>query len=127
MLYGPDTSIEGSRLEDRAERVEYVMIPTAQDAQLQADWAAIAPAFELVDSNDYWLLYHRNPAVPLPLDWLGRPVRSGPGPKRTQLGSFWPWPQTNRTQRGPRMRRPGSAPVNSSWSTVCTPATNVAT
>ena len=66
VLYGPDTSIEGSRLEDRAERVEYVMIPTAQDAQLQADWAAIAPAFELVDSNDYWLLYHRNPAVPLP-------------------------------------------------------------
>ena len=66
VLYGPDTSIEGSRLDDRAERVEYVMIPTAQDAQLQADWAAIAPAFELVDSNDYWLLYHRNPAVPLP-------------------------------------------------------------
>ncbi len=66
VLYGPDTSIEGSRLEDRAERVEYVMIPTAQDAQLQADWAAIAPAFDLVDSNDYWLLYHRDPAVALP-------------------------------------------------------------
>ena len=66
VLYGPDISIEGSRLEDRAERVEYVMIPNAQDAQLQADWAAIAPAFDLVDSNNYWLLYERDPAVPLP-------------------------------------------------------------
>jgi uncharacterized membrane protein len=66
VLYGPDTSIEGSRLEDRAERVEYVMIPTVQDAQLQADWADIAPAFDLVDSNTYWLLYHRDPDIALP-------------------------------------------------------------
>ena len=42
------------------------MIPTAQDAQLQADWASIAPAFDLVDSNDYWLLYQRDPDVELP-------------------------------------------------------------
>ncbi len=66
VLYGPDTSLENTRLDDRAERVEYVMIPTAQDAQLQADWAAIAPAFTLVDSNDHWLLYQRDPEVPLP-------------------------------------------------------------
>jgi len=66
VLYGPDTSIEGSRLEERSDRVEYVMIPTAQDPQLQADWASIAPAFDLVDSNDYWLLYQRDPDVELP-------------------------------------------------------------
>ena len=66
VLYGPDTSIEGSRLEERSDRVEYVMIPTAQDPQLQADWASIAPAFDLVDSNEYWLLYQRDPDVELP-------------------------------------------------------------
>ena len=66
VLYGPDQRLEGTRIEDRAERVEYVMIPTAQDQQLIADWAAIAPAFDLVEGNDYWLLYERNPDIDLP-------------------------------------------------------------
>jgi hypothetical protein len=66
VLYGPDDRTEGTRIEDRAERVEYVMIPTEQDAQLVADWSAIAPAFDLVDENDYWRLYERDPDVELP-------------------------------------------------------------
>jgi uncharacterized membrane protein len=66
VLYGPDDRLEGTRIEDRAERVEYVMIPTEQDAQLVADWSAIAPAFDLVDENDYWRLYERDPDVELP-------------------------------------------------------------
>ena len=66
VLYGPDTRLEGQRLEERAERVEYVMIPTEQDAQLVADWATIEPAFTLVDGNEYWLLYERDPDIPLP-------------------------------------------------------------
>ncbi len=65
-LYGPDDSLGGTRLDDRAERVEYVMIPTSQDARLVADWASISEAFELVDSNERWLLYRRDRAVELP-------------------------------------------------------------
>ena len=66
VLYGPDTQLEGQRLEDRAERVEYVMIPTTQDEQLVADWQAIEPAFTLVDANEFWLLYERDPDIDLP-------------------------------------------------------------
>jgi uncharacterized membrane protein len=66
VLYGPDARLEGTRIEDRAERVEYVMIPTSQDQQLVSDWGAIAPAFDLVEGNEYWLLYERNPDIQLP-------------------------------------------------------------
>ena len=65
-LYGPDTSLEGSRLDERAERVEYVMIPVDQDAQLIADWLAIADAFDEVARNEIWVLYERNRDVALP-------------------------------------------------------------
>lgn len=73
VLYGPDTSLEGTRLDDRAERVEYVMLPTSQDAELRADWAAIDEAFVELARNDIWVLYARDPAVPLP------PPRNLPG------------------------------------------------
>ena len=66
VLYGPDDRLEGSRIVDRAERVEYVMIPTAQDAQLVADWEAIAPAFDLVDEQRLLAPVRTRPAVPLP-------------------------------------------------------------
>ncbi len=66
VLYGPDTSLEGSRLDERAERVEYVMIPVDQDAQLIADWLAIADAFDEVARNEIWVLYERNRGVALP-------------------------------------------------------------
>ena len=65
-LYGPDTSLEGSRLDERAERVEYVMIPVDQDAQLIADWLAIADAFDEVARNEIWVLYERDRDVALP-------------------------------------------------------------
>jgi uncharacterized membrane protein len=68
VLYGPNTDLEGTRLDDRAERVEYVMLPTSQDPELQADWAVVAPAFELVDATERWALYERDPAVELPTD-----------------------------------------------------------
>ena len=99
------------------------MIPTAQDAQLEADWAAIAPAFDLVDANDYWLLYRTRPRRRPALDPPDRPAFGRP----TRGQALGARNLAERTQRGPRMRRPGRAPVNSSWSTVCTPATNVAT
>lgn len=66
MLYGPDVSLEGTRLEERAEEVEYVLLPVNRDAELAADWNAIAAGFDLVKSNDSWQLYQRDGALPPP-------------------------------------------------------------
>jgi uncharacterized membrane protein len=66
VLYGPNGNLDGPRIDDRAERVEWVMIPTSQDETLQRDWAAVADAFDLVDVNDIWLLYQRDFETPLP-------------------------------------------------------------
>jgi uncharacterized membrane protein len=65
VLYGPDTSMEGMRLDDRADRVEYVMLP-ADQGDLVADWTVIADAFDEVGRNAYWVLYRRDPTVVLP-------------------------------------------------------------
>jgi uncharacterized membrane protein len=65
-LYGPDDSLGGARLGRRAEGIEYVMLPTSRDERLIADWAAVAPAFDVVEENEYWVLYRRNRDVPLP-------------------------------------------------------------
>jgi len=66
VLYGPDTSLEGSRLDDRAERVEYVVLPVDRDEQLVADWLAIDAAFDEIARNEIWVLYERDPEIPLP-------------------------------------------------------------
>jgi uncharacterized membrane protein len=66
VLYGPDTSLEGSRLDERAERVEFVLLPVSRDAQLEADWDAIDTAFEEVERNEFWVLYRRDRDTPLP-------------------------------------------------------------
>jgi hypothetical protein len=42
------------------------MLPVARDDQLVADWAAIERAFEEVGRNEVWVLYERNPSIPLP-------------------------------------------------------------
>jgi uncharacterized membrane protein len=67
VLYGNDNSLRGTRLEDRAERVEYVLLPKSRTDEMQADLASIVSAFDLVAANDYWELYHRErPLPPLP-------------------------------------------------------------
>lgn len=66
VLYGPDDRLGGTRLEERAEGVEYVMLPTERDMRLAADWAVIAPAFDEVAANEHWVLHRRDPSVPLP-------------------------------------------------------------
>ena len=69
VLYGPDGITDGPRIPDRAERVEYIVlpIPGAGPTSFPAeDWAIVRPAFELVDSNDYWAIYRRDFDVPLP-------------------------------------------------------------
>lgn len=66
VLYGPDVSLEGTRLVDRAERVEFVLLPVARSEEESADLARIGEAFELVGSNAYWELYRRTGALPPP-------------------------------------------------------------
>ena len=66
LLYGPDASREGERLEDRSERVEYVMLPRWLTGDLLADWLTIAPAFTEVDRNAFWVLHQRDRSVELP-------------------------------------------------------------
>jgi hypothetical protein len=65
-LYGPDESLGGQRLGRRSEGVDYVMLPVQRDALLTADWAAIAPAFDVVADNEHWVLYERDRTVELP-------------------------------------------------------------
>jgi uncharacterized membrane protein len=65
LLYGPDASMEGTRLDDRADRVEYVMLPVQLDNSLVADWVEIEDAFTEVARNDIWVLYERDRSVPI--------------------------------------------------------------
>ena len=66
VLYGPNGNVDGPRLPERAERVEYVVLPTALgDDPIAADWALVRSAFVEVESNDSWALYRRDPDVAL--------------------------------------------------------------
>ncbi len=65
-LYGPDNTLNGTRLDERADGVDFVMLPTSTDEGLTDDWAAVASAFDEVASNRHWVLYERNRSVPLP-------------------------------------------------------------
>ena len=58
VLYGPDIELEGTRLEDRrrAGRVRRAARRHATPTD-EADWDAIAAAFELVEANESWELY----------------------------------------------------------------------
>lgn len=64
--FGTDLSLEGTRDQSRAERVDYVLIPIAIDEQTQTDWDLLAPAFDEVIRNDYWMLFERDRDVELP-------------------------------------------------------------
>lgn len=69
VLYGPDGILDGPRIPDRAERVEYLVLPVPGAGPTSfpaADWMVVEPAFDLVESNDYWALYARDPEVELP-------------------------------------------------------------
>jgi uncharacterized membrane protein len=65
LLYGPDTSMEGQRLDERSERVEFVMLPVQPEESLVGDWLAIEDAFTEVARNEIWVLYERNRSVAL--------------------------------------------------------------
>jgi uncharacterized membrane protein len=66
LLYGADASTEGQRLEERSERVDFVMLPVQLDSNLVGDWLAIEAAFTEVARNEIWVLYERDRSVPLP-------------------------------------------------------------
>ncbi|MGE5210963.1 MAG: DUF2079 domain-containing protein, partial [Acidobacteriota bacterium] len=66
VLYGADTSMEGQRLEDRAERIDFVMLPVQLDDNLVRDWLTIEDAFTEIARNEIWVLYERDRSVPLP-------------------------------------------------------------
>lgn len=66
LLYGPDTSMEGQRLDERSERVEFVMLPVQPEESLVGDWLAIEDAFTEVARNEIWVLYERDRSIPLP-------------------------------------------------------------
>ena len=73
VLYGSDITLENSRLDDRAERVEYVLLQVENSPENQADWDVIGSAFSLVRANDYWELWHRKSEIPLPALQLPTP------------------------------------------------------
>jgi len=66
LLYGPDVSLEGSRIDDRADRVEFVMLPVRLGDALVDDWLAIEDAFTEVARNEFWVLHERDPDIALP-------------------------------------------------------------
>ena len=65
-LYGPDRSLEGLRLPERADGVDFLVLPTSPDEGTGPDFAVIADAFVEVSSNQFWILYERDRSVPLP-------------------------------------------------------------
>ena len=69
-LYGADETIAGTQLGDRADRIEFVVLPTSEDENLADDWALVSSAFDEVDRNGIWILYRRDRSVALP----GNPV-----------------------------------------------------
>ncbi len=66
LLYGPDPSQEGERLDDRSERVEFVMLPVRLNAALRDPWLEVEDAFIEVDRNEVWVLYERDRTIALP-------------------------------------------------------------
>jgi hypothetical protein len=66
VLYGPDISWENTRLQARADRIDYIVLLVDESVENQRDFEQIREAFTLVRANEYWELWKRNPDVPLP-------------------------------------------------------------
>ena len=65
-LYGPDPSLEGIRLAERADGVDFVVLPTSEDENVATDFAVIESAFVEVAANQFWVLYERDRSIALP-------------------------------------------------------------
>jgi uncharacterized membrane protein len=66
VLYGVDISQEGTRLEERSENIDFVLLPTSMTPDLLLRWDQIDEAFVEVARNPGWVLYERNPDIALP-------------------------------------------------------------
>lgn len=66
VLYGTDGNVDGPRIDDRAERVEYVVLSADTNDYPYVDWLVIESAFEFVEANEFWIVYRRDFEVPLP-------------------------------------------------------------
>jgi uncharacterized membrane protein len=63
VLYGPNTDLEQARARlPEADDIEFVVLPVSLDDEAAADWAVVADEFEVVTSNDSWVLYRRVPS-----------------------------------------------------------------
>jgi len=65
-LYGSDRSLEGNRLAERAEGIDFVVLPTSEAENTADAFAMVSDAFVEVSSNRYWVLYERDCSVVLP-------------------------------------------------------------
>jgi uncharacterized membrane protein len=65
-LYGPDRDLEGIRLAERADGVDFLVLPTSEDENVADDFAVIEAAFIEVAANQFWVLYERDRSIPLP-------------------------------------------------------------
>ncbi|WP_420453673.1 DUF2079 domain-containing protein [Ilumatobacter sp.] len=68
VLYGTGGDEDGGRMSERSERVEFVVLPAAARDHPVADWELVAPAFTLVEANEHWRLWRRDPDVRLPAE-----------------------------------------------------------
>lgn len=66
VLYGVGLELEGTRLEDRAERVEYLVLQKNMSVETANDFAVIEDAFDICFENEHWVVWQRNDSVVLP-------------------------------------------------------------
>ena len=66
VLYGVDNSLEGTRLADRADGVDYVVVQRVREGAEAYDFESIQVAFDLEYSNEHWEIWRRDRTVELP-------------------------------------------------------------
>lgn len=66
VLYGVGLELEGTRLDERAERVEFLVLQRTLSDEASADFAVIDEAFGEFFSNEHWVVWKRDASVALP-------------------------------------------------------------
>ena len=66
VLYGVGLELEGTRLAERAERVEFLVLQRELSQEASDDFAVIGDAFDEYFSNDFWIVWQRDQLTPLP-------------------------------------------------------------
>lgn len=58
--------LEGTRLDERAERVEFLVLQKNMSAEAADDFAVIGDAFDEYFENEHWVVWQRDDSVALP-------------------------------------------------------------